>query len=286
MILKFLTQLFSTQRQDFLSITCEDNDTLKIIRNLDISKAHGFDNISIRMVKLCHDSLVKPLSIIFQKCINSTVFPDSWKKSNTVPIQKKNDEQLINNYRPVSLLPICSKIFERIIFNSIFQFIEENKLLNVNHSGFNPSDSCKYQLLSIVHNIYAGFDQNPPLEVRSCFLDISKAFDKIWHEGLIYKMETMGFTGSILRLLQSFLSNRYQRVTINGQTSDWLPILAGVPQGSILGPFLFLIFINNLPDGLVSLAKLFAGDTFLFSKVYDSNFSARQLSNDLQKTTV
>ena len=125
-ILKFLTQLFSTQRQGFLSITCEDNDTLKIIRNLDISKAHGFDNISIRMVKLCDDSLVKPLSIIFQRCINSIVFPDSWKKSNTVPIQKKNDEQLINNYRPVSLLPICSKTFERIIFNSIFQFIEEN----------------------------------------------------------------------------------------------------------------------------------------------------------------
>ena len=78
------------------------------------------------MVKLCDDSLVKPLSIIFQRCINSIVFPDSWKKSNTVPIQKKNDEQLINNYRPVSLLPICSKTFERTIFNSIFQFIEEN----------------------------------------------------------------------------------------------------------------------------------------------------------------
>ena len=88
------------------------------------------------MVKLFDDSLVKPLSIIFQKCINSGVFPDSWKKSNIVPVYKKNDKQLINNYRPVSLLPICSKIFERIIFNSVFQFIDENKLLSVNQSGF------------------------------------------------------------------------------------------------------------------------------------------------------
>ena len=157
---------------------------------------------------------------------------------------------------------------------------------HVNQSGFQPGDSCEYQLLSIVHNIYAGFDQNPPLEVRSCFLDISKAFDKVWLEGLIYKMETMGFTGSILRLFQKFLSNKYQRVTINGQTSDWLPILAGVPQGSILGPLLFLIYINDLPDGLKSLAKLFADDISLFFKVYNSIVSARQLSNDLQKITM
>ena len=92
-------------------------------------------------------------------------------------------------------------------FNSIFQYIEENKLLNVNQSGFQPGDSCEYQLLSIVHNIYAGFDQNSPLEVSSCFLDISKVFDKVWHEGLIFKMRTMDFKGSILRLFQSFLSN-------------------------------------------------------------------------------
>ena len=137
--------------------------------------------------------------------------------------------------------------------------------------------------MSIVHNIYAGFDQNSPLEVRSCFLDISKVFDKVWHEGLIFKMKTMGFTGSILRLFQSFLSNCYQTLTISGQTRDWLPILAGVSQGSILGPLLFLIYINDLPDGLESLAKLFADDITLFSKVYDSNVSARQLSNDLRK---
>ena len=126
------------------SITREDNDILKIIRSLDISKAHGFDDISVRMVKLCEDSLVKSFSIIFQNCINSSVFPECWKKPNIVPIHKKNDKQLINSYRPVSLLPVRSRIFEIIIFNSIFQYIEENILLNVNQSRFQPCDSCEY----------------------------------------------------------------------------------------------------------------------------------------------
>ena len=106
------------------SITCENNDILKIIRNLDTSKAHGFDNISVRMVMLYDDSLIKPLLIIFQNCINSGVFPDGWKKSNIVPVHMENDKQLINNYRPVSLLPICIKIFERIIFNFIFHILK------------------------------------------------------------------------------------------------------------------------------------------------------------------
>ena len=152
-------------------------------------------------------------------------------------------------------------------------------MLNVNQSGFQPSDSCEYQVLSIIHNVYAGFDQKAPLEVRSCFLDISKAFAKVGMTVLFIRWKLW-----VLQVV--FLGNRYQRVTINGQTSDWLLILAGVPQGSILGPLLFLIYINDLPDSLESLAKLFADNISLFSIVYDTNVSARQLSNDLQKVTV
>ena len=110
-------------------------------------------------------------------------------------------------------------------------------------------------------------------------MDISKTFGKVWHEGLPYKLESIGISGNLLNLFRSFLNDRYQRVVINGQHSDWAPILAGVPQGSILGPLLFLIYINDLPDNLNSLIKLFADDTSLFSMVHDPTLSAKILND-------
>ena len=187
------------------------------------------------------------------------------------------------NYRPVSLLLICGKIFERLIFNPVFEFLEENKLLPPNQSGFQPNDSCENQLLSIVHSIYAYFDQSPSLEVRANFLDISKAFDKVWYEGLLYKLETVEISGNLQKLFQSFLSDRFHRVALNGQSSNWSPVLAWVPQGSILGPLLFLVYINDVPTNLESLSKLFADDTLLFSTIYNPLLSAEIMNKDLLK---
>ena len=179
-------------------------------------------------------------------------------------------------------MPICGKIFERIIFNPIFEYLEKNSLLCPNQSGFCPFDSCENQLLSIVHDIYANFDQHPTLEVRGNFFDILKAFDKVWHEGLLFKLEQIGIAGN-LSLLKSFLSNKFQQVVLNGQCSSWSSVLGGVLQGSILGPLLFLIYINDLPENLQSTVKLFADDTSLFLTVYDPNISAIQLESDLKK---
>ena len=178
-------------------------------------------------------------------------------------------------------MPIFGKIFEKIIFNKINFLLEEN-LLNSNQSGFRPSDSCINQLLAITYEIFEAFDCNPSLEIRSVFLDISKAFDKVWHEGLLYKLKSMGISGELCNLLESYLSGRFQRVLLNGQSSSWKPVLAGVPQGSILGPLLFLVYISDLPNGLKSNAKLFADDTSLFTIVKDRNVSANILNNDLQ----
>ena len=131
-------------------------------------------------------------------------------------------------------------------------------MLTPHRSGFRPNDSCIHQLQSIVHSINADFDHDPSLEVRGNFFDTTKAFNKVWHKGLLYKLESVGISGNLLNLFRSFLNDRYQRIVINGQHPDWAPILDGLPQGSILGPLLFLIYINDLPDNLNSLVKLFA----------------------------
>ena len=233
------------------------------------------------MIKICDKSLLKPLIILFENSIKSSCYPDIWKKSNVIPAHKKNDKRLVNNYRPISLLPIFGKIFEKITFNRIYNFLLKEELLNPNQFGFRPSDSCINQLLAITHEIFEAFDCNPTLEVRSVFLDISKAFDKVWHEGLLYKLRSMGISGDLYKLLENYLSGRLQRVVLNGQTSSWRPVLAGVPQGSILGPLLCLIYINDLPNELKSNAKLFADDTSLFTIVKDENESANILNNDL-----
>ena len=189
---------------------------------MDPNKAHGCDGISIRMLKLCATSISKPLHILFNNSVISECFPNEWKKANVIPVHKKGDKQIINNYRPVSLLPICSKIFEKIIFNSLFEYLEDNKLLNCNQSGFRSGDSCVHQLLSIIHEIYKSFDTNPSPEVRGVFLDISKAFDRVWHDGLLYKLKLLGICGRYYNLIQSFLDNRHQRIVLNSQSSNGL----------------------------------------------------------------
>ena len=273
---------FATEQKLSTLEICAD-DIVKIIKSLDPNKAHGHDEISIRMIKLCATSIAKPLSILFRNCFENQYFPKEWKKVNIVPVHKRNDKQLIKNYRPVSLLPLCSKIFEKIIFNSLFKYLEDNNLLNGNQSGFCPGDSCVHQLLSITHEIYKAFDANPSLEVRGILLDLSKAFDKVWHDGLMYKLKRLGICGKYYGLIHSLLNDRHQRVVLNGQCSNWSKIKAGVPQGSILGPLLFLVYINDLTEGLTTNAKLFVDDTSLFSVVHDSTLSSASLNNDLLK---
>ena len=130
--------------------------------------------------------------------------PHEWKKANVVPVHKKGNKQSLKNFRPISLLPICSKILERLIFNKMFTLFTENNLISQNQSGFRPGDSCLNQLLVLTHEIYKSFDEG--FEVRGVFLDISKAFDKVWHEGLFLKLNQNGISGNLLNLSRDFLS--------------------------------------------------------------------------------
>ena len=210
------------------------------------------------------------------------IFPDQWKRANVIPLQKKDKKNVVKNYRPISLLPIFSKIFEKLIFTSLYNYLIGNNLISKKQSGFIKGDSTINQLLSITHTIQSAFDCDPPKEVRSIYLDISKAFDKVWHTGLIFKLKQNGIKGKMLQILSHFLSNRYQRTSLNGKTSSWSSIASGVPQGSVLGPLLFLVYINDITDGLKSDVRIFADDTSLFVVVDDPITSYEILNHDLK----
>ena len=153
------------------------------------------------------------------------------------------------------------------MYDSIQSHLVSCDLLNPNQSGFRPGDSTINQQISITHTIFKALDCSPPLDVRSVYLDTSKAFDRVWHDGLMYKLKLCGVSGQFLVLIQGFLKDRKQRTVLNGENSKWGDISAGVPQGSILGPLFFLVHINNLSTDLKCNVKLFAYYTSLFTVV-------------------
>ena len=201
------------------------------------------------MLKMCGFAIYKTLAITFKQCVDTGIVLSEWEKGNIVPIHKKGDKQTLKNYRPVSLPPICGEILEP------FKFFIKNELISSNQSGFKPGDSCVNQLVSITHGIYKPFDEGH--EFRCVVLDISKALDKAWHNGIsiIFKLTQNGVSGNLLKLLSDFLSERRQSVVLNGQAFTYANVTNGVPQGSILGLLLFLIYINDLSEGLSTNAK-------------------------------
>ena len=273
------TPVTTTLINDF--VTSEEK-ILKIIRALNPNKAHGWDEISVRMIKLSDAALVPPLKIIFTNCLRRVIFPQIWKHANVVPVHKKNEKNVKANYRPISLLPVFGKILGKLIYDSLYSHLVSCELLNPNQSGFRPGDSTVNQMISITHTIFEAFDCNPPLDVRSVYLDISKAFDRVWHDGLVYKLKRCGVSGQLLFIIQSFLKDRKQRTVLNGHCSTWGDVSAGVPQGSILGPLFFLVYINDLTNDLKCNVKLFADDTSLFTVVHDTIAAADDMNHDLE----
>ena len=203
------------------------------------------------------------------------------KKANVIPIHKKNCKNEITNYRPISLISIIGKVMEKCVHNHMISYINENQILCKNQSGFIQGDSTINQLLEISNDIGKAIDQGK--EVRAVFCDISKAFDRVWHRGLIFKLYQSGFSGKLLSWLQDYLSNRSQRVVINSKSSTWVKINAGVPQCSVLGPLLFLIFINDIVLDIKCNIRLFADDTTLYIVVDNPLTASDTLNNDLQK---
>ena len=164
-------------------------------------------------------SAAYPLKIIFEASLGGE-FPECWKRASVVLVHKKGSKNLVKNYKPISLLLIFGKIFEKVIFMYLFNYFHKNELFSKHQSGFLPSDSSVSQILSIVHDINSSFDCDPTQDVSGVFLDISEAFNNVWHEGLLYKFQIYGVKGEVLNLLRNYLHKRYQRVVLNGQTLD------------------------------------------------------------------
>ena len=251
-----------------------------IIQSLDEKKATGYDCISNKMLKMTVPHICQPLSLLFNKYLFSGTFPSEWKKANVSPIFKKGDRQLISNYRPISLLSNVSKVFERAVFNKLYSYLTTNNLLTSKNAGYKKNESTVSQLLMICHKIHQGLENR--MHVRMTFLDASKAFDRVWHLGLIFKLNQLGIQGTFLQLIRSYISDRCQKVVLSGFSSTWTSVRAGVPQGSILGPLLFLVYTNDIINNIQTDINLNADDTSLLSISPDPVSCARNLNGDLE----
>ena len=197
--------------------------------------------------------------------------PDIWKIAHVTPIYKKGSKSEPLNYRPVSLTAILCKVMEKIIRNASVEYMTNNRMFTTHQHGFRSNRSCLTQMLEYFLEVHEFLDEGNVLGVDAVYLDCKKAFDTVPHKRLIKKLEAYGFGGKILRWIKNFLSNRTQRVSIKGVLSDPLPVESGVPQGSVLGPLLFLIYINDLLEGIESNGKLFADDAKLFKQIKSPN---------------
>ena len=245
------------------------------------SSADVYSNIEESIsLELSHE-LSSPLCSLFNKSLSLGKFPSPYKDANVTPVHKKGDLSLVSNYRPISLLNSVAKLFEKLVFKYLYNHLQDNNMLSSLQSGFIPGDSTVNQLVYLYHIFTEALDAGK--EVRTVFCDISKAFDRVWHEGLIYKLKAAGVSGDVLRWFQSYLSGRRQRVVLPGSLSEWVYIKAGVPQGSILGPLLFLLYINDIVKNIGSNIRLFADDTSLFIIVDNPTTAALCLNSDLEK---
>ena len=249
-------------------VKTEEQDIVKILKNLDVNKATGPDGICNRILRECATVLSYPLCLIFNKLIDNGHFPSCWKIAYVSAIPKTSTAEVAKDFRPISITSNVGKILERIIYDKLVHFLDHNNLLFKYQAGFLANHSTETQLIEMYHHICNAIDQRKAVQLVFC--DYSKAFDRVWHKGLIEKLKSHGIFGVLLKWFNSYLSGRQQCVVIGQNKSNFKSPNAGVPQGSVLGPLLFLIYINDIQDVVTSYLRQFADDvsTFLIYKQF------------------
>ena len=261
----------------------------KVVMNLDLPKASGPECIPVVLLKNVELEFPYILAELFNKCLKESCFPDCWKVSSVVPVFKNVGERATaKNYPPVSLLSVVSKVFERLVNNRIVDHLQKCGLFSDFQYGFRSSRSTADFITVVYDRITRAFNRSGV--TRAVALDISKTFDRVWHAVLLHKLKSYGISGQIFGFTSSFLSNRQLRVVLEGKYSQEYPVNAGVDQRSILGPTLFLLYINDFPDDVICDIAICADDTTLYSKcdrasdLWQQLELASELKYDLQDT--
>ena len=265
-------------RLDIININ--EDKIIKKLKGLKTDKSPGPDNIFPKVLKEAAGELAGPLNIIFNRSLSTSTVPKKWKMGHIRAIHKKGSKKTCTNYRPISLTSIVCKIMEGIVRDEVMEYMKIHSYFSKQQFGFMPYRSTVLQLLKLIDEWTEALDNGNTIE--AIYMDIQKAFDTVPHKRLIHKLEMYGLTGNLLNWLNDFLNDRYQYVGVNGVTSSPKQVTSGVPQGSVLGPLLFIIYINDLPKNLQSGVYMFADDTKIY-KIHSnrSETFSNEIQNDL-----
>ncbi|XP_072043470.1 uncharacterized protein [Amphiura filiformis] len=260
-----------------IEVNC--SGVIKLLRNLKAHKATGPDGVPAMLLKQIAEEIAPAITLLFQASLDQGSVPPAWKKALVVPVFKKGCRSLASNYRPISLTAILCKLCEHIVHCAVIKHLNINNILTDSQHGFRKRRSCDSQLIVTIQDLAKGLEEKTQTDL--ILLDFAKAFDKVSHRLLVHKANHYGIRGSTLLWIQDFLSGRTQQVVVDGKTSSPTKVTSGVPQGSVLGPLLFLVYINDLPACVKnSTTRLFADDCALYKQIKSAR-DATLLQEDL-----
>ena len=264
-----------------LSIVCNANEISGILKNLNVYKSPGPDHLPPRVLKECAVEIAPSLCKLMNASFTTGSVPHAWKQADIVPIHKKGPKTNRENYSQVSLTSIACKVCEKIVKKRVVNFWQNLGIFNPIQFGFLEGKSTVTQLLTCYNDWASSRNKSTPTDV--VFLDFTKAFDSVPHERLLLKLKGYGIEGNLLKWFRNFLTNRQQRVVVRGTFSSWTHVKSGVPQGTILGPILFLIYVNDISSNISSSIKMFADDTKVYREITDFENDTRALQTDIDR---